>query len=476
MKGRFALLFLVMGPWGWAQDTGTVSRFTLDDCIEYALANSVDAQNARIDQEIAAARVKETVGIGLPQITGSVVVQQSPTQPRFFGQYFPSDGSGFSFISDADAQALGINPGDVFAAQNFFQLKGYGDANVGINQLIFNGSYIVGLQASQAYKDLSFKEANQTNETIRLNVSKAFYNVLIAEERLTLVQANLKRLDTLYRNTVEMYRNGFAEKLDADRLRVSINNLKSSVLEMESFYDLSVKLLKFQMNFPYGETLELDGTLNDELVQTVEVPMEELNYALRPDYQVLQANYKLQQLNIRNKYAEALPAISAFANLGYSTQSPNFGGLFSTEADFEGVDAVGPDKWYGYSTLGLRMSWNMFTGLQRNYQIQQQKLSLRQLENGFKAMERSIELEVEQTQMNLDNALRKLDVQKENMQLATEIYEITQTKYEEGVGSNLEVIDADNSLKEAQTNYFGALYDAIVAQLELKKALGILNN
>ena len=191
---------------------------------------------------------------------------------------------------------------------------------------------------------------------------------------------------------------------------------------------------------------------------------------------MLQANYELQKLNIKNKYAEAIPMISAFANLGYSTQSPNFGGLFATKTDFEDQNGVGPAKWYGYSTLGLSLKWNMFTGLQRNYQIQQEKLSLSKIENGFEVLERSIELDIKRAQDNLDNALSRLEVQKENAELAEYIFNISQIKYQEGVGSNLEVIEADTSLKEAQTNYFSALYDAIIAQLELKKALGILYN
>lgn len=118
----------------------------------------------------------------------------------------------------------------------------------------------------------------------------------------------------------------------------------------------------------------------------------------------------------------------------------------------------------------------MFTGLQRNFQIQQEKLELQKLENGFVALEKQIELEIQQSSIDQENALKQLTVQTENKDLAEEIYNIAKIKYEEGVGSNLEVIEANTSFKEAQTNYYSALYNAIIAQLELKKALGTLLN
>ncbi|WP_421878108.1 TolC family protein [Marinoscillum sp.] len=474
MKVKLTLLLLMTATWLRAQESSGSQEFTLQQCIDYALANNVNAQNAKLDEEIAKARVKETVGIGLPQISGTVTAQQSPTQQRFFTQY-TAGGQSF-FIDDATAAQLGMEDGDVAALENIFALKGNGDANLNINQIIFNGSYIVGLQASKAYKDLSVKQANQTKEDVVLQVSKAFYNLLIMEERLDMIQSNLGRLDTLYRNTKAMQENGFAEQLDVDRIRVSLNNLKVSLQDLQSMYDISVKLLKFQMNYPYDQDLVLAGELEDVALTELEMPSNEVSYAERPDYQVMLANKELQELNIKNKYAEAIPSISAFATLGYNTQSPDFGGIFTTQASFEGNDRIGPDKWYGYSALGLRLNWNLFTGLQRSYQIQQEKLSLLKIENGLDAMEKSIDLEVAQAKANLSNAVSKLEVQQESMDLASNIFDITQIKYEEGVGSNLEVVEADNSYKEAQTNYYSALYDAIIAQLELKKAIGNLYN
>ncbi|MFK7951940.1 MAG: TolC family protein [Ekhidna sp.] len=472
---RQLILLLLIGialPRAFAQEGQSLS---LDECIQYAVENAITVQNAILDQEIAKSKVKETVGIGLPQVSGSIGLQHSPTLQRFFSAYNPNGGFG---VDTQTANDLGIDEGEVFAAENFFQLKSAGDMNLTVNQLIFNGSYIVGLQASNAYQELSIRQANQTREEVALNVSKAYYNLLILREQLELLDANVDRIDTLYYNTAAMVENGFAEKIDADRIKVTLNNLKSEQANLSSIETVSIKLLKLQMNYPFNEPMDISGDLSEMIFEQVESQQSEgWSYNTRPDYQVMEVQRELQNLNIKNKYAEALPTLGAFATLGRSTQSPNFGGLFKSNSSFTEVeDQIGVDSWYGYSALGLSLSWNLFTGLQRNHQIQQQKMELEKIENGFTMMEQSIDLEIEQSNINLSNAQQQLEVQDENQSLATEIYTISKIKYEEGVGSNLEVIEANTALKEAQTNYYSALYNAIIAQLELKKALGILYN
>ncbi|CAN0319313.1 unnamed protein product, partial [Phaeothamnion confervicola] len=169
---------------------------TLQECIDYALENAVTIQNAKLDQSIAESKVKETVGIGLPQISGTASVVHNEKLPRFFTTYGP-DG----FIQfPADQIPAGIKEGDVIAAENFFQLKSSGDVGLSVNQIIFNGSYIVGLQASKAYKELSYRATNQSKEQIIEQVTKAYYNVLINKERIDLFTSNIGRLDTLLRN------------------------------------------------------------------------------------------------------------------------------------------------------------------------------------------------------------------------------------------------------------------------------------
>jgi outer membrane protein len=456
---------------------GQNTTFTLEQCIEYALVNSINAQNATLDQEIASARVKETRGIGLPQVSGSFGIQHNEKLRRFFALY--STAQGFSGTDEQtgqpNLQLPGVNPTDVVASQNPFQLKSSGDAGISINQLIFSGNYLVGLQASKAYKDLSNKAAIQTREQIVQQVTKAYYSVLINKERAGLFDNNISRLDSLLKNTIALNKNGFAEGIDVDRIRVAYNNLKAERDKFLKLNTLAVELLKFQMNYPMDQPMEVVGKIEDiQIESNIAAYSEGWDYKSRSDYKILEANHRLQKLNIKNQYAGALPTIGAFANLGYFTQSNDIGGIFSTNSINVDNGNVGPDKWYGYSLYGISLNMNIFTGFQRHYKIQQEKLALAKIENGFKNLKQGIDLEAKQASIAFENSITSLAAQKENMDLATNIARITKIKFEQGVGSNLEVVDAENSLRQAQTNYYSALFDAMISKVDLDKAYGRL--
>jgi len=465
MKKQFVLAtFLVIAMAARGQ---SVQSFTLDQCIDFALKNAISAQNADLDERIATAKVKETIGLGLPQISGSVGVQHNQQLRRFFTQY--SGQGGFIDLSSVP----GIQVGDVVSAQNFFQLKSAGDAGVTISQLIFNGSYLVGLQASQAFKELSIRTTAQTHEQIVLSVTKAYYGVLINRERTKLFDANLGRLDSLLRNTKALNKNGFAEDIDVDRIQVAYNNLSA---EREKFINLNqvvLALLKFQMNYPMNEPLEVAGNLGDVQVETdLSNYAQDWDYKKRPDFQVLEVNHRLQSLNVKNQSAGALPTLAGFANLGYATQSPNVRGLFQTNTNIQDEGGVGPDKWYGYSLFGVSLNWNLFTGFSRSQKIQQEKLTLLKIDNAFRQLKSAVDLEIAQASAMFQNASKTLAVQKQTLDLAAKVARVTKLKYEQGLGSNIEVIDAENSLKEAQINYYNALFDALTAKVDLDKAYG----
>ena len=445
--------------------------FTLEQCIEYALKNSINAQNATIDEYIAAARVKETVGLGLPQISGDVSLMHNQKLQRFFGVFSDSP-SGFSFFPST---IPGAQNGDLLAAQNFFQRKSSGNASLSINQLIFNGSYLVGLQAASTFKDLAAKTSDQTKEQVIQQVTKAYYGVLINKERTELFTNNIARLDTLLRNTKALNQNGFAESIDVDRIRVAYNNLLAERDKFLNLNQLGLELLKFQMNYPSGQSIDVVGNIQEVVVDiNLGSYKEGWDYKNRPDYKVLEVNRRLQELNIKNQYAGAIPSIGAFANLGYFTQSDDVSGLFKTNSKVKDDGIIGPDKWYNFSQFGVSMNIPIFSGLQRHYKIQQEKLTLQKIDNGFKSMKNAIDLDIAQSSIMFENALKSLTAQKENQELATNIARITKIKYEQGVGSNLEVVDAENGLRTAQTNYYSALFDAMVAKVDLDKAYGKL--
>lgn len=466
----FVILLLAAPAATWAQ-----TQLTLEQCIQYALDNSIDMKNAAIDEEIADARVKETRGIGLPQIDATVGVLHNQKLPRFFAQHFaPVDGQESLF----DLSGIpGIQEGDVVGLPNFFQLRSSGNAALSISQILFNGSYLVGLKAANAYRELSIRSSVQTREQTIQNVTKAFYAVLINKDRMDLFDNNIARVDSLLKTTQALHQNGFAEGIDVDRIRVTLNNL---IVERDKFYnlqELSVHILKFQMNYPMAQPLDVAGDIASLQVDESILQNYELNwdYTQRSDYQLLEANKALQELDVRNKFSTSLPSLTAFANLGYSTQSPNIGGIFRTETSgVEETPEYGPDKWYSFSTFGVNLNIPIFSGLQRSYRLQQAKLNLMKVENSFVSLKSAIDVEIRQATINYLNAIKSLEAQQENSTLAANVARVTKIKYEQGVGSNLEVIDAEAALKESQINYYTALYDAVVAKVDLDKAFGKL--
>lgn len=468
------IITLAMPVAGIAQQQASTS-FTLDECVQYALENSTSIKNAVLDEQIANARVKETRGIGLPQIDANIGLLHNQKLPRFYAQYFaPKEGEETLF----DLSGVpGIQEGDVVALQNFFQLKSSGNATVSVNQILFNGSYLVGLKAANAYRELSIRSTRQSKEQIIQQVTKAYYGVLINKDRMKLFDNNIARVDSLLKTTQALNKNGFAEGIDVDRIQVTLNNLMAERDKFYNLQELAVHLLKFQMNYPLDQPLDVQGDISSLQVDESLLKNYELNwdYTKRSDYALLEANRNLQQLDVKNKFSAALPSLSAFANLGYSTQSPNIGGLFRTETrGVESTPAFGPDKWYSFSTFGLSMNIPIFSGLQRSYRLQQAKLNLLKIENSFTSLKSAIDLEVKQAAISYLNAIKSLESQRANSGLAENIARITKIKYEEGVGSNLEVIEAEAALKEAQTNYYNALYDALIAKVDLDKAYGKL--
>ncbi|WP_425391222.1 TolC family protein [Ekhidna sp.] len=446
MRGLLSLLLIAMGT-VLTVDAQERLDLTLDDCIKYALENNEQVKIKQLDREIAEAEVRKTISMGLPQanVNGGLNYNFEPQKSLLDPASFPGGGGGTT--EDIEVS---------------FQQKYDGNIGLGVDQLIFDGSYFVGLQAAKTYKELSTKEFQKSKIDIVEAVSKAYFNALIAEEQLELLEKNINRLDTLLNETREMYEAGFAEKVDVDRIRVNYNNLRVELSRSQQLKDISRKLLKFQMGLDLRQPIELLEDLEEVEVNTPVVPSQNFEYNQRIEYSQLQTNRNLAYLDMKNNKVQYLPKLYARFGYGWNTAAASGSDLFVSR------------RWLDNGAIGITASIPIFDGFLKSNKIQQNRLQVKQIENQMSYLEKSIDLEIEQSQISLNSQLETLEVQKQNVELAQEVYDISKIKYQEGVGSNLEVIDADASLKEAQTNYLNALYQAITSQIELKKALGTL--
>ncbi|HLT09046.1 MAG TPA: TolC family protein [Cyclobacteriaceae bacterium] len=422
-----------------------IPKITLEESIDFALQNNVLVKNAQLAIAASKATVGETTAQGLPQITGNVDINKNlivPSQP------FPA------IFFDPEAQE-----GEFIAVQ--FSPEYSGNLGVTVNQMIFNGSYFVGLQAAKTYRQLAELDKVKTELDVIENVKKAYYSVLVSQEREELVQANLSRMDTLLKETSVMFETGFAEKIDVSRVQVQYNNLKTELEKARSATTISLNLLKLQMGMDVSQPLTLAENIED-LDEVFDVaPLLEEKGMRRIELDQLQTNLDLARLDLKNNTSQYLPRIDA--NLSYSRLG--FGGS---------LKQIFNSEWFPGSVLGVSLEIPIFDGLAKSYRIQQNRVQIKQFQNQLYDQEQRVVSEEAEARANLQNSLSALRAQLDNRELAMEVFRTTKIKYQEGVGSNFEVVEADAALKEAETNYYAALYDALIARVDLEKALGIL--
>jgi outer membrane protein TolC len=451
----FLLLTIFITAWisgSYAQEGNkAVMRLTLDKCIEIALENNENIKIADLEIGVSKALAGEYLSAGLPQLDATATFNKNFIIRRTFVPANIFDPSA------PEGEVLELQFGTPY------------DGNIGLNlsQMIFDGSYFVGLKAARTLTDLSRKELVREKIDVIESVIKAYYTVLVNKVAEELVIDNYNRLDTLLRETRIMYENGFAEKIDLNRTQVEFNNVSTQLSRTERLISISIELLKFQIGIPLDQQVEISERLSDLNLTTEEILALETSYGRRIEYSVLQTNLELQQLDMKNNKVQYLPQIDLVASWGM-----NAGVLDAGELVEWGDRRIWPD----YQLAGLSFYLPIFDGLMKSKKIQQNKLKIKQLNLQRMMLEKNIAIEVTEKKNNLRSGLEELESQEENMNLAREVYDHTKIKYQEGVGSNLEVIEADNAYKTAQTNYYNALYDALIAIIELEKALGIVDS
>jgi len=461
-----------------AQTTTGSDGWTLEECLNYAIENNEQLKISQFDEEIAQAQIGQIRAQGLPQVSGGLGYTYNLALQQQIVQDFLSPAIGGVLLglgSISPQQFEGITAA---ADTTFFGLAfgttHSGFASVQLNQLIFDGTYFVGLQAARTFRELSAVQTDRTREQVIEGVTKAYYGVLVNEERLTLLERNLERLETLVSDTEKLYEEGFAEKIDVSRLKVNRNNLFTEFQKLKDFVRISNDLLKFQMGMPVSEPLTLSLSLAQITIADEEdMASEEFNFSQRTDYMINQVNQELVALDLKNVRAGYLPSLRGNFQAGYNNGANNF-------LEVEEGDDAGPglftNDWLEFANVGVTLSIPIFDGLLKANQAQEKKWQAEQLKQQQKLLENNITLEIQQAQINYQNNMASLEWQKENMELAREVITVAEAKYREGLGSNLEVVEANTSLKEAQTNYYAAVYDLLISQIELRKALGQLNN
>lgn len=448
MKYNFfiiSIMLIMVNCIARAQRSDSLSyKFSLKAAIDYALTHQTAVLNAIVDEEIARNTVRQTVGIGLPQVSTSYNFQDFLKLPTTL---LPGE-----FANPPSSTPIPVT----------FGTKYNSTASIELNQLLFDGSYIVGLQASKTYKELSVRNTKRTKIETVVAVTKAYYGALVNEEQLALIDANLTRLNKSLNDTEAMFKNGFVEKIDVDRLQVLKNNLETERENVIRLLQMNVDMLKFQMGMPVQASLMLTDKISE--VRAEPVPIMDVDtavYRTRIEYSLAETQKKLNELDLKRQKSMFLPTLRGFASASKNFQSDEFSRHF--------------DQRFPTSVIGFTLSWNLINGGQRIYQVRNARLAVRKSENDLLNLKNGITQEVSSSQKIYLNSLRSVENQQRNLTLSQEILRVTRIKYEQGVGSSLEVTTAETSVKEAQNNYITALYDLLISKVELDKAAGRIN-
>ena len=422
-----------------AQLTDSITKFSLQEAIDYAQSHQSSILNASIDEEIAKNTVKRTIGIGLPQLNGNVNFQDFLKIPT---NLLPGEIFG--------------KPGTQIPVQ--FGVQYQSSYGLELSQLLFDGSYLVGLQASKTFKELSNKNLKRSRIETAVGVTKAYYSVLVSNEQLSLLDANIDRLKKSFKDTQALFANGFVEKIDVDRLTVLNNNLETERGNVIRLLELNMNLLKFQMGMTIQSKLVLKDSIGSLQVAEFLAVKDTAAYQNRIEYSLLETQKKLNELDLKRYKSLFLPSLAAFGTTSRSFQSNEFLNLI--------------DRSFPATIIGFRLSVPLLSGGVKAYQVRNAKLEVLKTENNLVNLKNGINLEVEQAQTIYRNGLKSLENQKRNMELAKEVLRVTKIKYEQGVGSSIEVTTAETSLKESQNNYINALYDLLINKVNMDRALG----
>jgi len=509
---------------------------SLPQAVRYAVQNKPSLLGSRLAEQTATAKIGELKSSLYPQINiGANVADNFKLQRALVN--FPSIPTVLTQQNLADAQAgrtaeLGVGEARRTPPQPFaFGLQYAGNASAGLNQALINGGLFISLKAAKVYEDLARKQTQAAEIDVVEQVSKAYYSTLVARARLTLLARNVQRLDTLLYQTQKTFKAGFAEKLDVDRLRVQRNNLAIEQQKAQRLTELSVALLKFQMGLPQQQPVALTDSLSAAVVDaaalrrrlgganaanfangggSAPVPgapapapgadqsgaptpglntgqpaqaQAVFNYNNRVEFSTLQTQQALAGIDTRSRQAGVYPTLSLTAAYGFTGgaltardllafRGPNSTTSFTSSTGV--VSQVSNQNWFGFGNVGLSLNIPVFDGFRRKYQVQQARLTQQTIEQGLETLRQSIDLQDAQSRATLTNALDVLDNQQANLKLAADVARVTRIKFQAGVGSNLEVISAETDLREAQTNYYAAIYDVLVAKVDRDKATGEL--
>ncbi len=443
MKQKLILTLLFVSLFLKAQDKKETYSFTLQQAIDHAIENNYSSINAKRDIEAAKQKKWETTASGLPQIT-----------------------SNLQYLNNLDFQVQGVsgnafNPGgDPNEISTIaFGTKHSANASATLNQLIFDGSYIVGLQSAKVYLQISQNAKEKTDLEIKEMVTNAYGNVLLARESVLILEKNKTTLEKTLFETSETFKNGLTEEENVEQLQITLTQLKSSLSNAQKRAEIALNLLKISMGIDINNDVTLTEKLDDLALKNVDLAVlsEEFNSQNSIDYKIQQNNEESKRLLLKLERYRALPTVGAQLNYGANTFSNEFD-IISTQ-----------QKWYNYSNFGVNVSLPIFSSFRDRARTQQAKIAFEQAKTQLTETEQRLKLQFQQAKTDYEYSIEQYSASKSNLKLAERIEGKQQIKFKEGLSTSFEFTEAQRQLYTAQQNYLQAMIDVMNKKATLDK-------
>jgi outer membrane protein TolC len=444
MKKKLIVIIYLFASYIQAQDKKEGYSFSLDQAINHALINNRAAINAGRDIDMAKKKKWETTAMGLPQINGAVSYQDN-----FKLQ-----------TSLLPAEIFGGPKGEF--SEVTFGTRHNGGGSLSLSQLIFDGSYLVALQASKTYLKFYENYKVKTDTDVKEMIINAYGNVLLAEESVQILQKNKAILEKTLFDTDQIYKNGLIEEENVEQLKITLSSVISNLNYVTRLKDISLKMLKVNLGIDIDSDLALTDKL-DVLTQmniNLSLKSTELDVSSNINYIISKTLVDQRTLELKLQKSKALPTLAAGLNYGYNSFGNTFNFFNSSQ------------RYYNFSNLGLSLNAPIFSSFARSARTQQAKIALEKAKTDLIETEQKLKLAYQNAKSDYEYSVEQYNSSKENLKLAERIEKKQEIKFKEGLSSSFDFTQAQRQLYSSQQSYLQTMVDVINKKAALEKVIG----
>ncbi len=446
MKKTLLIFSVLIFSFGFLQAQDQ-SAFDLQEAVDFALLNNAQIKKARNNVLKAQKKVWETTAMGLPQIDATASYQKFIKQPV---QLLPAK------IMNPMA------PPDTYVPVKFGTEQNM-KWSATLKQLIFSGSYLVGLQSSRTYKKISENALTKTRQKVKEAVVSAYGNALLTDESIKIMQKNIKTVQKNLFEVQQMYKNGLVEQTDVEQLQITLSNLQNQSDYLKRMQTVAYQMLNFTLGRPIDAPLQL--TDNIESLREKNMQLDLLQKKFSPDnnidYLIAQNQEKAKRLQVKFQKSKALPSIAAFVNYGKNAYNNDFEFFNDTQ------------NWYEQSVFGLSINIPVFSSWARSAQLKQAQLDLINAQNDVSTKAKELQLQYNKAKNEYEHSFKNYEIAKQNLKLAEKIEQKEHIKFNEGVGNSFQLNQARIQLYQSQQQYLQSVIDIVNKKTVLENLLGL---